>query len=1698
MTMGEMDDASSDDDDSVDEDYEEAFEVLCEANGLDPTDIMEESPGMVEDVDLPSFPYCIQAEATTTSPCISYPNEEAVLSLEMFLHPRYPALEGLSVFAPSLVSLSVMKCRISCIKGLTHLTELRHLWLGCNEIEEISGLDTLHKLERLHLEHNCIRALPTHLQLPSLVHLSMSHNQVSKLTPVQGLTALRSLNIAANALTGLSTAALESLPMLEELILAGNPISSFAEMPKLRALSRLRSVVFSDPIFGPCPVSLLSNFRVFCLYHVPGITYVDGILCGDQDRERAETVFVKKKMFYSMQLQQLRAKEVQTQLVVGRLFRRLLGASNAMEGRAALAERLSANPALGRSCLETPPLSPILTGTHAALLRGVYDRCTEAVRAHYTNASHRVITELETGGNVSVSLATCPEDSASFTSCQRLLESRFDPSVFTEQGVPVSGIAVHKVTRTLNRFTATGFERSLQDMMYEGGVRSGLANKAKDRVEYLFLLTPETPTSDASAPVSPQPWHDGPGPSAPDSHLPDPLSFPFPPPLHSCPVTEYRSLPRLAERGLPGLPPGGVYQSGILMTNSMGVVDGDKVAQFRQHLARHRSACQACQDPRLRHYYEANTPKLRGQVLVLKTVLTKVKKAVVSPEARDVAPVRSWLPSSEVDPASGVVYLSHPADSRQRVYVCDGRHTLVEYLVEYEYTLETSASASAQDPVASLLSPSDRTSLPSHMDMASVLRPLLHLEAAYGDMRGAPPEPGTKAISPISSLSSPTFGEDHPPASGVAVPLEEGVLDMGCLGLDSLEAVGERMRSDSSCLSVSFNPISSLASLPALPMLTHLDVSHAHLTQLGLGQGSLPYLETLSLAHNRLSDVKGTVSSLAQACPQLRHLCLCGNPLWDWPGSFHLSQSGITAALGEAIPSLVSIDSRVLYRICTDTLPACLSGAYSFRVSSKLRLGLLTAVLRDPILASPAAPHTHSPYPSMPCGITLHTGEGGMRQEPRQRQPIPKGHGLYSRSTRIQSLSLQDASDDTLHSLLHSAYDVDLPCAGVRTLASVTSSLSALTRLRLDHNPMLDLGCLSPLPCLEELSVCHCNVTSLAPLGPTLLRRLLTLDVSCNHISDISPLCSASSLSVLHLAFNKVSALDALQPMRGLVELYIDHNRLCSTDSLRVLAGVAPSLTILDVSDNCFPSDAAPAEYALHLIPTLRCINGLTVTQQLQDRAKGHFRGRVTLDLLIGEACMSRTRADAMDELAALTVLDLSGQGIRVLTALDRANVPQLTKLDLSHNEICSLATLGDMPLLETLNLADNKISLEGLYHASTGFPCLSFHKLTSLDLSHNRLDFLPRCNDTQDTGAEEEPDDLPPPFGMLVHLQELHLGHNAISVLETRAFGCLPGLLHLDISYNPLRTVCIGTFDGCYRLTSLLADRVGAKSLEWLSPAKGSPVLHKLRALSLCKNRVTETRELARLSSLPELTQLNLQGNSLCRKHGYLLAVAQYCPDLAELDGKPLEKRGERERENEGGKSNAFGVYVVSGDMARPSGRVDRPLNRERERGDGRQMRSVSGLGYTATRDRDRDRESDRDRLVGHRSMSHSRSVGQPLQRVSVSGTSMSGAKERERPSPYRQSLDRGGHVSGEREPGVRRDRDGAAVQVQSLVFAPSGRGSRNRAPLPPQQYQTRDRERDRLVLSGMDVLRVDPDGKGGERVNALNAQKRGKRSIW
>lgn len=127
--------------------------------------------------------------------------------------------------------------------------------------------------------------------------LWLNNNKIKIVDGINKLLNLKTLNLACNNINSIKDAFI-TLTSLENLNLSGNPITSFREILYLMQIKSLRKLSLNDPVYGYCPVAILSNYQTYCLYHLSFLTELDYTVISEEYTQIASTTYISFYIYY--------------------------------------------------------------------------------------------------------------------------------------------------------------------------------------------------------------------------------------------------------------------------------------------------------------------------------------------------------------------------------------------------------------------------------------------------------------------------------------------------------------------------------------------------------------------------------------------------------------------------------------------------------------------------------------------------------------------------------------------------------------------------------------------------------------------------------------------------------------------------------------------------------------------------------------------------------------------------------------------------------------------------------------------------------------------------------------------------------------------------------------------------------------------------------------------------------------------------------------------------------------------------------------------------------------------------------------------------------------------------------------------------------------------------------------------------------
>ncbi|HMA94573.1 MAG TPA: leucine-rich repeat domain-containing protein [Polyangiaceae bacterium] len=168
-------------------------------------------------------------------PVLDNPDVEAAIRLKA-QKPKGPLTIG---DLKKVRSLNISQAKISeldlCL--FQHLTELRELFIGRGEVDDIGAIAGLTKLESLRLSLNPITDLSPLAKMTKLDRVDLAHTQVKDLSPLTAATGMTELLLDDTQVADVSP--LAKLEKLEVLVLKNTQVKDLAPLKGLKALKTL-------------------------------------------------------------------------------------------------------------------------------------------------------------------------------------------------------------------------------------------------------------------------------------------------------------------------------------------------------------------------------------------------------------------------------------------------------------------------------------------------------------------------------------------------------------------------------------------------------------------------------------------------------------------------------------------------------------------------------------------------------------------------------------------------------------------------------------------------------------------------------------------------------------------------------------------------------------------------------------------------------------------------------------------------------------------------------------------------------------------------------------------------------------------------------------------------------------------------------------------------------------------------------------------------------------------------------------------------------------------------------------------------------------------------------------------------------------------------------------------------------------------
>ncbi|KAL3874482.1 hypothetical protein ACJMK2_037491, partial [Sinanodonta woodiana] len=1004
--------------------------------------------------------------------------------LEIFFS-SYPRVAGLHLFS-GLKKLTVMHHPMQCIEGFPFLTNLTELWICECRIKKIENLQAIKYLKKLYLYSNEIKKIENLDHMVDLEILWLCGNQIVNIENLMSLFKLRELNLAENSIEKIGHS-LDANIRLLDLNLSGNKISSLKDLTSLMRLPNLSILSLKDPLYSPCPVSLLCNYSTHVLYHLPNLTKLDTYDVSNKSlADMAETTVMKKKMYYNMRIKTVRrnvaeikskmdafkenvltvyldricdlistVKEIEQELErpveeLEESAETVSTSEHSMDGSEANLQKITSS---------TPGFPAKLTAIKERIkkweqkvseIEAYYQETLELFRQSADALVNRMILELDSGGNIRFEEGS--QSDLWFTSCHDLVLSRFCAADYREH--EIVGIKIRRIIRVHNRILRSRFDEKLTSIVDDMEGEFYITNRNmsyKKNLEYLFWMwDPELAG----------------GTHAPTRILEEGFMD----------KDTYRELGR---------------DGAVPMSNSLSLSDRHRM-KYAMKQSKGKDACDPC-------------PFRYGQIIISKVYLGKNVKAMDEklitkssyPKIDSVYRPRKMCIANETNTKNilGITIDSYTCECSTRQcewFIFDHELVLPEYIIEFEY-------------LTKVPSPSPFATFSDMLLDSKVSYDLPHpptVEDKHVDDDVINMEPKARPRPRMISLTDELLKK----LSGIEEIEHITTLNLHGNGLTRLKPISELKMLKK--LIVSFNELTRLDEIAQMG-LEQLDASHNKIISLE-GMKGLTKLKFLDISWNRLERTRDELSIMRKHMPNLVSLDVRHNR-WQKPENLRLRIIG-------RLKSLTILNGTQVTEV---------ESSSALRVAAGSRISQLSLIS-----------HSRTTH-QKPRSLSLMSTAQILCSQNRNR-PEKVGEADSSWYSKVTALNLDNqhltkiSNLDKLENLKYASLENnDL------TKIEGLENCSRLEELSLENNCITRLDGITRLTQLRRLCLGNNYISSLDGSGLQFLVHLHYLALDNNRLSSVSGLQNLTSLMELYVGNNLILNLRDVFYLKGLSSLVI-------------------------------------------------------------------------------------------------------------------------------------------------------------------------------------------------------------------------------------------------------------------------------------------------------------------------------------------------------------------------------------------------------------------------------------------------------------------------------------------------------------------------------------------------------------------------------
>jgi internalin A len=181
---------------------------------------------------------------------------------------------------------------------------------------------------------------------------------------------------------------------------------------------------------------------------------------------------------------------------------------------------------------------------------------------------------------------------------------------------------------------------------------------------------------------------------------------------------------------------------------------------------------------------------------------------------------------------------------------------------------------------------------------------------------------------------------------------------------------------------------------------------------------------------------------------------------------------------------------------------------------------------------------------------------------------------MTARGQPVKTKSFTEWCQNKMSVLVETRKTIDLLLkeAGTNNCKTANSKLRKLTSLDIRDNQISDMKPLASLTNLTSLDLSDNHISDIKPLAA--LTNLISLSLNGNHISDIKPLAALTNLTDLSLIANEIIDIKPLASLTNLTEIYLGGNKIIDIKPLASLI----NLRHLNLSSNKITKKICPVK----------------------------------------------------------------------------------------------------------------------------------------------------------------------------------------------------------------------------------------------------------------------------------------------------------------------------------------------------------------------------------------------------------------------------------------------------------------------------------------------------------------------------------------